>query len=348
MRMAQGKVIVKRLAAIENLGSMDVLCSDKTGTLTRGAIDARRSTSTSRRHGSRGCAALGLRQQRPGERHPEPAGRGHPGPRAPGRRRLHEARRAALRLRAAARQRARRAGRTGAASSPRARRRAILAALHAGRATTATVARSTTTRARRPSGRFEQLSRAGTTCWPSLTSPCDASRIACSADDERDLDPGRLRRLPRSARSVGARDARARSRASGVRVKILTGDSELVTRTICAQVGIPSRALVLGDEIERMSRRRAGRVAERTDVFAACLPPRRTASSGRSSAAGTWSATWATASTTRPRCTRPTSGSRSRTAWTWRKAAADIILLEKSLAALHAASSRGAGASATS
>src|ERR1700682_483915 len=37
-RMAQGKVIVKRLQAIENLGTMDVLCSDKTGTLTHGAL----------------------------------------------------------------------------------------------------------------------------------------------------------------------------------------------------------------------------------------------------------------------------------------------------------------------
>jgi len=35
-RMAQAKVIVKRLAAIENFGSMDVFCSDKTGTLTMG------------------------------------------------------------------------------------------------------------------------------------------------------------------------------------------------------------------------------------------------------------------------------------------------------------------------
>ncbi len=38
-RMAQGKVIVKRLSAIENLGSMDVLCSDKTGTLTEGVVE---------------------------------------------------------------------------------------------------------------------------------------------------------------------------------------------------------------------------------------------------------------------------------------------------------------------
>ncbi|HUH65230.1 MAG TPA: magnesium-translocating P-type ATPase [Syntrophales bacterium] len=37
-RMAEQKVIVKRLAAIENFGSMDVLCSDKTGTLTEGKV----------------------------------------------------------------------------------------------------------------------------------------------------------------------------------------------------------------------------------------------------------------------------------------------------------------------
>ncbi|HEX6902744.1 MAG TPA: magnesium-translocating P-type ATPase [Thermoanaerobaculia bacterium] len=37
-RMARAKVIVKRLAAIENFGSMDVLCSDKTGTLTEGKV----------------------------------------------------------------------------------------------------------------------------------------------------------------------------------------------------------------------------------------------------------------------------------------------------------------------
>lgn len=37
-RMARAKVIVKRLTAIENLGGMDVLCSDKTGTLTEGRV----------------------------------------------------------------------------------------------------------------------------------------------------------------------------------------------------------------------------------------------------------------------------------------------------------------------
>ncbi len=38
-RMAGEKVIVKRLAAIENFGSMNVLCADKTGTLTAGVVE---------------------------------------------------------------------------------------------------------------------------------------------------------------------------------------------------------------------------------------------------------------------------------------------------------------------
>ena len=37
-RMAQARVIVKRLASIENFGSMNVFCSDKTGTLTEGIV----------------------------------------------------------------------------------------------------------------------------------------------------------------------------------------------------------------------------------------------------------------------------------------------------------------------
>ncbi|MBI2812543.1 MAG: magnesium-translocating P-type ATPase, partial [Candidatus Melainabacteria bacterium] len=38
-RMAKEKVIVKRLSSIENIGSMNILCSDKTGTLTHGVIE---------------------------------------------------------------------------------------------------------------------------------------------------------------------------------------------------------------------------------------------------------------------------------------------------------------------
>ena len=41
--MARKKVIVKHLSSIQNLGSLDVLCSDKTGTLTTGTMSFDRS-----------------------------------------------------------------------------------------------------------------------------------------------------------------------------------------------------------------------------------------------------------------------------------------------------------------
>ena len=40
---------------------------------------------------------------------------------------------------------------------------------------------------------------------------------------------------------------------SGVAVKILTGDNEAITRTICRQVGLPVGRVLLGSEIEAMS-----------------------------------------------------------------------------------------------
>jgi Mg2+-importing ATPase len=43
-RMARSEVIVRRLASIENFGSMNVLCSDKTGTLTEGVVHVRSAT----------------------------------------------------------------------------------------------------------------------------------------------------------------------------------------------------------------------------------------------------------------------------------------------------------------
>ncbi len=58
-RMARDKVIVKRLASIENFGSMNVLCSDKTGTLTEGMV-RRPLRARHRRPGERARAPLRL------------------------------------------------------------------------------------------------------------------------------------------------------------------------------------------------------------------------------------------------------------------------------------------------
>jgi len=58
----------------------------------------------------------------------------------------------------------------------------------------------------------------------------------------------------------------------GVEVKILTGDNELVTQHICAQVGLSDGRVVLGDEIERMTDTALAHVAEQTSVFARVSP----------------------------------------------------------------------------
>jgi Mg2+-importing ATPase len=42
LRMARDQVIIKRLPAIQNFGSIDILCSDKTGTLTAGVMEFER------------------------------------------------------------------------------------------------------------------------------------------------------------------------------------------------------------------------------------------------------------------------------------------------------------------
>ena len=77
-QMARRKVLVKRLVCIEDLGDVDVLFTDKTGTLTQGRISFMRAVD----FGAPGTTAAvgpgvqrGRRQRRPG-RGRQPAGRG--------------------------------------------------------------------------------------------------------------------------------------------------------------------------------------------------------------------------------------------------------------------------------
>ena len=58
----------------------------------------------------------------------------------------------------------------------------------------------------------------------------------------------------------------------GIQVKILTGDNELVTQHICAQVGIDVGRIILGDELERMTDPALAHVVEQTSVFARVSP----------------------------------------------------------------------------
>jgi Mg2+-importing ATPase len=58
----------------------------------------------------------------------------------------------------------------------------------------------------------------------------------------------------------------------GVAVKILTGDNDLVSRKICEVVGIPTDAVLLGGQVEKMSDAELGEAAERTTLFARMTP----------------------------------------------------------------------------
>jgi Mg2+-importing ATPase len=70
----------------------------------------------------------------------------------------------------------------------------------------------------------------------------------------------------------GVTETLVKLRADGVNVKILTGDNELVTRHLCAQVGIDAHDLVLGPELERLDAAALAQVAESRQVFARVSP----------------------------------------------------------------------------
>lgn len=58
----------------------------------------------------------------------------------------------------------------------------------------------------------------------------------------------------------------------GVAVKILTGDNEKVTKCICRQVGLPAEHILMGDDFDDMTDEELGKAAEKTTVFAKLSP----------------------------------------------------------------------------
>ncbi|MBO9662594.1 MAG: magnesium-translocating P-type ATPase [Dokdonella sp.] len=69
-----------------------------------------------------------------------------------------------------------------------------------------------------------------------------------------------------------AREAIAALRAHGVDVKILTGDNDIVTRHVCRQVGIDHEHVLLGPEIDALGDEELRAAARTTPVFARLNP----------------------------------------------------------------------------
>ncbi len=124
-------------------------------------------------------------------------------------------------------------------------------------------------------------------------------------------------------------------RRDGVHVKILTGDSELVAQHICAQVGLDAKHIILGEELERMSDSALAAMAEKTIVFARVSPMQKhriiLALKGRGHVVGYMGDGINDA----PSLRAADVGISVSTAVDVAKEAAEIILLERSLRVLH-------------
>jgi Mg2+-importing ATPase len=266
--MAKKKVIVKHLSAIQNFGSIDVLCSDKTGTLTAGNMSLDRSLNPFGNPSQRafGLAYLNSKFQT-GIRSPlDIAILQSPEPKETTTYEKRdeipydfERRRLSI---VVERQSRRLLITKGAPEGIFARSvsyecddRAVLldaAALDRCRKT------------------YEELSRQGFRTLAVAYTEVEP-RPNYSADDEKGLvlagflsfsDPA----LPDASKALAA------LRKDGVEVKIITGDGDLVTAHICNQVGLEPGNIVLGDELEKMSDAALAHVAETTSVFARVSP----------------------------------------------------------------------------
>jgi len=267
VRMARQKVIVKHLAAIENLGSMDVLCCDKTGTLTEGRITVDRHVDLTGQDSEAAIRFAALNSfHQTGLRSPmDEAILQHEHPAVEGSRLVDEIPFDFTRRRLSVV--VEEGGRTvlvakGAPES-------VLAVCTAVEIAGVASPLDDTARARAEAlvgdlGRkgFRVLAVAYRTVAP---------QASFGVADEHDLvlvglaaffDPP----LPEAAETIAALAADA------VTVKILTGDSAEVAEHLCATVGIDAGRIVRGPDIDPLSTMALGALAERTTVFARITP----------------------------------------------------------------------------
>ncbi len=99
----------------------------------------------------------------------------------------------------------------------------------------------------------------------------DPSKTTYSVEDEAELTLlGYIAFLDPPKES--AREAIAALAQKGVRIKVLTGDNEIITRKICHEVQLETGEIVLGSQIGQMSDAELAEVADRTIVFAKLNP----------------------------------------------------------------------------
>src|SRR3989441_1090242 len=265
--MARQKVIVKHLEAIENFGSMDVLFSDKTGTLTSGEMVLDRHLDPLGQVSERPLALAYVNSSyQTGIKSPLDG--------------------AILKRGAAAINGYRKIDEIPFDFERR--RLSVVVENGGGRllitkgAPEGVIARCTADETGRCRARLDEARRAR----------CEATYRDLSAHGSRVLAVAYARVPPQAVYSAdderelvlagfvaffdppmeGVAETLHALRRDGVVVKILTGDNELVAQHVCGQVGLDSARIVAGDQIERMTDSALAAVAEQTTVFARVSP----------------------------------------------------------------------------
>jgi len=266
--MARKKVIVKHLSAIQNFGSIDILCSDKTGTLTSGNMILDRSLDPFGTPSPRVFTLAylnskfqtGIRSPLDGAilQSPEPA-------EAAGYEKRDEIpydferRRLSI---VVERQSKLLLITKGAPEGI-----LPLSVDYESDGRTAVLDAATVERCRKTN---EELSRQGYRVLAVAYAEVEARPDYSPADEKNFTLAGFLTfadpPLPDAAGAL------AKLRQDGVEVKIISGDGDLVSAHVCSQVGLETGKIVLGDELEQMTDVALGHVAEVTTVFARVSP----------------------------------------------------------------------------
>jgi Mg2+-importing ATPase len=270
IRMARQKVIVKRLAAIHDLGSMDVLCTDKTGTLTEAKIALIRHITLSGADSERVLELAWLNSHfESGLRSPLDTAILEHEPHSPSawtkldevpfdfeRRRVsvlleREGRRVLI-----------------VKGAPEDVLKLSNRYEQSGESDTPPLDAETLARAHK---QFQTLGEEGFRvlgiAW--RDEPVSQNHVAVA--DEQDfvfagfaafLDP------PKASASA----AIAALERSGIGIKILTGDNERVTQHVCAELGIPVEGLLTGTELSALSEEALSARIEETNLFCRVTP----------------------------------------------------------------------------